>query len=151
MSPTARTTRRTYDHAAQPFFGWDLLLHADDIAKLGRFLGPDHGVINGQALLDQTLLDQSMQRDPQQRGLQTAHLKDFRYQHSFWARNLQNELGCDEPTWIPFMSGFGGILVVMLRNGAVWYSAADDGALPSIDFTKPVIELAKLGGYCSSD
>ncbi len=151
LSPTARTTRRTYDDQAQPFFGWGLFLHADDIAKLGQFIGPDHGAINGQQLLESTLLDQAMQRDPTQRGLQTAHLKNFRYQHGFWARNLQKELGCDKPTWIPFMSGFGGILVVMLPNGAIWYSAADDGELPSIDFAKPAIELAKLGDYCSAD
>lgn len=151
LSPTARTTRRTYDDTAQPFFGWGLFLHSDDIARLGQFIGPDHGTINDQSLLDPTLLDQAMQRDPQRRGLQVAHLKNFRYQHSFWARNLQKELGCDRPTWIPFMSGFGGILVVMFPNGAIWYSAADDGELPSIDFAKPAIELAKLGGYCSTD
>lgn len=149
LSPTARTTRRTYDDQAQPFFGWGLFLHADDIAKLGRFLGPERGAIQGQALLDQTLLDQAMQRDRQHRGLQAAHLQNFRYQHSFWARNLQKELGCEVPTWVPFMSGFGGILVVMFPNGAIWYSAADDGELPSIDFAKPAIELAQLGEICS--
>ena len=49
------------------------------------------------------------------------------------------------------MSGFGGILVVMLPNGAVWYSAADDGELASIDFSRPAIELAKLGSYCAPE
>ena len=148
LSPTARTTRRTYDAIAQPFFGWGLFLHADDLAKLGPFFGPDHGRIDGQALLDAALLDQAMQRDPARRGLQAAHLKNFRYQHGFWARNLQGELGCRQPTWVPFMSGFGGILVVMFPNGTVWYSVADDGELPSIDFARPAIELAKLGSYC---
>ena len=32
LSPTARSTRRTYDSYAQPFVGWGLFLHADDIA-----------------------------------------------------------------------------------------------------------------------
>lgn len=150
LSATARTSRRTYDDYAQPFFGWGLFLHADDMAKLGRFLGPDRGRMGEQALLDDDLLDQAMQRDPAHRGLQTAHLQDFRYQHGFWARNLQKELGCGQPTWVPFMSGFGGILIVMLPNGAVWYSAADDGQLSSIDFAKPAAELAKLGGLCAS-
>lgn len=149
LSPTARTMRRTYDAVAQPFFGWGLFLHADDLAKLGRFLGPDRGGIGGEPLLDPALLDQAMQRDPARRGLQAAHLQNFRYQHGFWARNLQRELGCRQPTWVPFMSGFGGILVVMFPNGAVWYSAADDGELPSIDFSGPAIELAKLAGYCA--
>ena len=151
LSPTARTTRRTYDAVAQPFFGWGLFLHGDDLAKLGRFFGPDRGRIDGQPLLDAALLDQALQRDPARRGLQVAHLQKFRYQHGFWARNLQAELGCAQPTWVPFMSGFGGILVVMFPNGAVWYSAADDGELPSIDFARPAIELARLGGYCAGE
>ncbi|MEZ5462018.1 serine hydrolase [Dokdonella sp.] len=150
LSPTARTTRRTYDVDAQPFFGWGLFLHADDIAKIGQFLGPDHGRIDGTPLLDDTLLDQAMQRDPQHRGLQAAHLAKFRYQHGFWARDLQEELGCDQPTWVPFMSGFGGILVVLLPNGAIWYSVADDGELSSINFAKPAIELARLGSICAA-
>ena len=149
LSPTARTTRRSYDAVAQPFFGWGLFLHADDLAKLGRFLGPDRGNIDGEPLLDAALLDQAMQRDPARRGLQAAHLQNFRYQHGFWARNLRAELGCKQPTWVPFMSGFGGILVVMFPNGAVWYSVADDGELASIDFAGPAIELAKLADYCA--
>ncbi|MGB0133961.1 serine hydrolase, partial [Dokdonella sp.] len=150
LSPTARTTRRSYDAQAQPFFGWGLFLHADDIAKLGRFLGADRGRIDGQSLLDDTLLDQAMQRDSGARGLQAAHLESFRYQHGFWARNLENELSCEQPTWVPFMSGFGGILVVMFPNGATWYSVADDGELASINFAKPAVELAKLGSICNS-
>lgn len=149
LSPTARTTRRSYDATAQPFFGWGLFLHADDIAKLGMFLGPDQGRINDQPLLDDGLLAQAMQRDAEHRGLQVAHLENFRYQHGFWARNLQQELGCGQPTWVPFMSGFGGILVAMFPNGAIWYSAADDGELASINFAKPAQELAKLGSICT--
>ena len=150
LSATARTTRRTYDDYAQAFFGWGLFLHADDLVKLARFLALDHGVIDGQALLDRSMLDEALQRDPRQRGLQVAHLAKFRYQHGFWARNLQTELGCDKPAWVPFMSGFGGILVVMFPNGAIWYSAADDGALPSIDFAEPARQLARLGTMCAS-
>ncbi|MGV8942392.1 MAG: hypothetical protein ACOH1P_12805 [Lysobacter sp.] len=149
LSPTARNTRRTYDAVGQPFFGWGLFLHSDDMVKLGRFLGRDRGHIDGKVLLDVTLLDQALQRDRDARGLQAAHLKNFRYQHGFWARNLQVELGCDQPTWVPFMSGFGGILIVMFPNGATWYSVADDGELPSIDFAKPAVEMAKLENYCA--
>lgn len=148
LSPTARNTRRTYDAAAQPFFGWGLFLQADDLVKLARFLGPDRGRIDGEQLLDPALLDQAMQRDPGHRGLQAAHLKNFRYQHGFWARNLQQALGCARPTWVPFMSGFGGILVVLLPNGAIWYSVADDGELASIDFARPVIELSRIADLC---
>lgn len=151
LSPTARTTRRTYDAFAQPFVGWGLFLHGDDMVKLGRFLAENDGEINGQALLDSALLDQALQRDPDQRGMQVAHLEKFRYQHGFWARNLQKELGCDQPAWVPFMSGFGGILVVMFPNGAIWYSAADDGELASINFAEPARQLSRLGSMCKEE
>ncbi len=94
LSQTALATRRTYDADAQPFFGWGLTLHADDIAKLARFLGPDRGSIDGHVLLDQPMLDAAMQRDPNSPGLQVATLERYRYQHGMWARNLQRELGC---------------------------------------------------------
>ncbi len=148
LSPTALATRRTYDAAAQPFFGWGLTLHADDIAKLARFLGPDHGRIDGKVRLDQSMLDAAMQRDPDARGLQVANLERYRYKHGMWARNVQRELGCKGETWVPFMSGFGGITVAMFPNGAVWYNVADDGQLASIDFASPAIEMAKFGDYC---
>ncbi|MEO8459349.1 MAG: serine hydrolase [Dokdonella sp.] len=148
LSPTIRVTRRSYDSAAQPFFGWGLTMHADDMAKLANFLNVDRGRIDGKPMLDQTMLDAAMQRDPEHGDLQAAHLESYRYQHGFWARNLQKELGCDKPTWVPFMSGFGGINVVMFPNGATWYNIADDGKLTSINFAKPAIEIAKLGGYC---
>ena len=148
LSPTALATRRTYDAAAQPFFGWGLTLHVDDIAKLARFLGRDRGRIDGREMLDQQMLDAAMHRDPSSPGLQVASLERYRYQHGVWARNVQRELGCDHETWVPFMSGFGGITVAMFANGSVWYNIADDGQLASIDFAKPAIEMAKLGGYC---
>jgi hypothetical protein len=149
LSPTARMTRRSYDAVAQPFFGFGLFLHADDIVKLARFLGPDRGRIDRQPLLDETLLDQALQCDRQQRRLQAAHFANFRAQHGFWARNPQKQLGCAKPTWVPFMSGFGGILVVHFPNGMIWYSVADDGELASINSAKPAIELAKLGDNCA--
>lgn len=105
LSPTAHTTRRSHDEARQPFFGWGLTLLGDDFAKLARFLGEQQGRIDGREVFDATLFNAAMQRDPERRGLQVATLDRFRYQHGFWARDLQAELGCAQPAWIPFMSG----------------------------------------------
>lgn len=148
LSPTARRTRRSYDQARQPFFGWGLTLLPDDIAKLGAFLARGDGRIDGNQVLDPALLAAALQRDPGDRGLQAATLRDYRYQHGFWARNLQDALGCDAPQWVPFLSGFGGITVVPFANGATWYGVADDGLLPSILFERPALEAAKLGPLC---
>ena len=148
LSQTARVSRRTYDSAAQPFFGFGLTLHANDIALLANFLGRQEGRVDGQALLDETLLRAAMQRDDSDRGLPVALLEHFRYQHGFWARDVQSKLDCSRPAWVPFMSGFGGITVAMFPNSVVWYNIADDGLLASIDFTTAAIEAAKFGRYC---
>ena len=148
LSPTAHATRRSYDGVRQPFFGWGLTLLPDDFAKLARFLGERQGRIDGRDILDPAMFDAAMQRDPRNRGLPVAHLEQFRYQHGFWARNLQAELGCARPVWVPFLSGFGGINVAMFPNGVAWYSVADDGLLASIDFAAPAVAAAKFGDYC---
>lgn len=150
LSATAHATRRTYDDFAQPFFGWGLFLHADDFAKLARFLGPDQGRVDGRPLLDADMLDAAMQRKPDDRGLPVASLQDFRYQHGFWARNVQAALACEQPTWVPFLSGFGGITMALFPNGVAWYNVADDGLLASIDFAGPAAAAAAMGGYCGS-
>jgi deoxyribodipyrimidine photolyase-like uncharacterized protein len=57
-------------------------------------------------------------------------------------------LGCEHDTWVPFMSGFGGISLVLFPNGVVYYNFADDGALASFDWAAPAREVRKLGDYC---
>lgn len=150
LSQTARTTRRTEDAAAQPFFGWGLFLRADDVAKLARFLGAARGDAGAGPLLDGRLLDEAMQRMPGARGLPVAHLEKYRYQHGVWARDLGAELGCGEPLWVPFLSGFGGITVALFPNGVAWYNFADDGLLASIDFAAPAREAAKIRPLCAA-
>ncbi|MGY0612563.1 serine hydrolase [Luteimonas sp. A501] len=150
LSPTARVTRRSQDDARQPLSGFGLTLLSDDFAKLARFLGEQQGRIDGRDVLDRAMFVAAMQRDPERRGLQVATLERYRYQHGFWARDLQPELGCAQPTWVPFMSGFGGITVAMFANGVAWYNVADDGLLASIDFAAPAVEAAKLEPICGN-
>ena len=148
LSATSKATRRTYDAVAQPFTGWGLTFKPGDVARLGVFYGVDHGSIAGQPLLDPTLLDQALQRDATARGLQTAGFANLRYQHGFWARNVRAVLDCAHDTWVPFLSGFGGISLVLFPNGVVYYNFADDGQLASFDWAAPARELRKLGDYC---
>ncbi len=148
LSATTRVTRRSYDAVAQPFTGWGLTFKPGDIARLGQFYGVDHGAIDGHSLLDPVLLDQALQRDASARGLPVTGFPNLRYQHGFWARNLRAVLGCAHDTWVPFMSGYGGISVVLFPNGAVYYNFADDGQLASFDWARPALEVRKLGDYC---
>jgi hypothetical protein len=126
LSPVLDVPRRTYDSAAQPFAGYGVTLHRDDIAKIGVFLNVDHGRSGADQLLDPKMLDGALQRDPNDVGL-PAGAPDLRYNHGFWAWNAQRALGCAQPTWIPFMSGYGGIVVALLPNGMVYYQFSDGG------------------------
>ena len=148
LSATTTITRRSYDAVAQPFTGWGLTFKPGDIARLGQFYAVDHGAVGGHARLDPVLLDQALQRDAHARGLPVAGFPNLRYQHGFWARNLRPVLGCGHDTWVPFMSGFGGISVVLFPNGVVYYNFADDGQLASFDWAVPAREVRKLGDYC---
>lgn len=148
LSATTSVTRRTYDSVGQPFTGWGLTFKPGDVARLGAFYGRDHGAIDDHALLDPLLLDQALQRDERARGLPVSGFPALRYQHGFWARNLRTVLGCEHDTWVPFMSGFGGISLVLFPNGVVYYNFADDGALASFDWAAPAREVRKLGDFC---
>ena len=148
LSATTRVTRRTYDKVAQPFAGWGLTFQPGDIARLGQFLGADHGAIDGRQLLDAKMLDQALQRDASSPGLAVTGFPGLRYHYGFWARNLRSELGCAHDTWVPFMSGFGGISVVLFPNGVVYFNFADDGQVASFDWAPVAPEVRKLGDYC---
>ena len=148
LSATTRITRRTYDKAAQPFAGWGLTFQPGDIARLAQFLGADHGAIDGRQLLDAKMLDQALQRDAGSPGLPVTGFPALRYHYGFWARNLRRELGCAHETWVPFMSGFGGLSVVLFPNGVVYFNVADDGRVASFDWAPVAPEIRKLGDYC---
>jgi hypothetical protein len=148
LSATNAVTRRTYDTTAQPFVGWGLTFHHDDIAKLGKLMTADNGQIAGVNIFDQTMLDAAMQRTAADRGLQTGAYTNFKYKNGFWARNLRTDLACAHDTWVPFMSGFGGISVVLFANGVAYYNFAEDGLSASFDWTNPAKEVNKMSGYC---
>ena len=126
LSPAAGVTRRTYDAAAQPFTGYGLTLHRDDIVKLATFLSLDGGRIDGKQVLDPQMLRAALQRDPEDPGLRAAH-DGFRYHNGFWAYDAARVLGCRGPVWVPYMSGFGGLQVVMFPNRTIYYYVSDGG------------------------
>jgi hypothetical protein len=124
LSPTALVSRRTYDALRQPFVGWGLFLHPSDVARLGQFVGGDRGVVAGNQVLDLALLDAALQRSSSDRGLEPQ--SGYRYNNGFWAKDIGAEVGCAGPLWVPFMSGYGGITVLLLPNGVVYYYFSDD-------------------------
>ncbi len=125
LSPATMVTRRTLDSQRQPFTGWGLVLHRNDIAVLADFLQRG-GTIGGQPLLDRAMLNEALQRDKRRRGLR-AVVETQRYQHGFWAWNAAAALGCAGEAWIPALSGYGGLSAALMPNGATYFYISDGG------------------------
>ncbi|HRD27008.1 MAG TPA: hypothetical protein PLO65_01775, partial [Caulobacter sp.] len=143
LSPTIMGTRRTYDAARQPFTGWGLTYHRDDILRIAGWL-EGGAVIDGRPALDSALLTAALQKDPAPSGLQAGG-PNYRYKGGFWARNIGGPLGCPAPVWTPFMSGFGGISVVLLPGGVTYYYFGDSGVF---DWAPAAVEAARIKDMC---
>jgi hypothetical protein len=126
LSPLTHASKRTYDSVAQPFTGWGLTLHADDIVRLGLFLLQGEGAVDGRQVLEPAGLAAALQRDPADRGL-PAGSDSLRYNNGFWGYRTDLGGACQESIWIPFMSGYGGISVALLPNGSLYYVFSDHG------------------------
>jgi CubicO group peptidase (beta-lactamase class C family) len=146
LSPVLDVPRRTYDASRQPFTGYGLTLHRDDVAKIGVFLNVDHGRNSAGQELDAGLLNAALQRDPDSPGLR-AGKDELRYNLGFWAWNAQRALKCSQPAWIPFMSGYGGILVALLPNGMIYYYFSDGGVYLS---ALGIAEANRIRPICGS-
>ncbi len=144
LNPALAETRRTIDPAAQPFTGYGLTLHRDDVARLAVYLGRAAAAPEAGGLLDARLLHEALQRDPSQPGLEAA-AAGLRYQHGFWAWNAARTLGCSHEVWVPFMSGFGGIVVALFPNGLVYYYFSDGG---DFRWAQAAREANRLRPFC---
>jgi hypothetical protein len=124
LSVLSQTTRRTYDDVAQPFTGFGLTFVRDDVARLAQFIGAQDGRLNGEEILDRALFDAIKQRVPDDPG-HVAELETMRYNNGFRSFDVSDYLGCDEPSWVVVMSGFGGIIVAIMPNDTVYYYFSD--------------------------
>ncbi len=144
LSAGARTTLRTGNSpAGRPFGGYGLFLGSDDVAKVAKLLNNDNGVAGGSQVLNASMLADSMQRNPADRGVLTTHATPFRYNNGFWAKSFTAASGCSY--WVPFMSGYGGITVAMMPNGATYYYFSDND---EFSWAGAVTEAAKLRPHC---
>jgi hypothetical protein len=67
------------------------------------------------------------------------------YMNGFWAIAAKQWMPCEAETWIPFMSGYGGITVAMFPGGGVYYHFTDSG---KYGFRRAAIEANKVLNYC---
>lgn len=146
LSPLMNSTRRTRDRKQQPFTGWGLVFHRDDIARIGQFLTRDRGRLGGAAFFDERAFDAAMQRDDRDTG-PTAIDSLFRYNKGFWSHDISHYIGCDRPVWVPYMAGYGGINVLLFPNDTVYYYFSDGG---TFRWSQAAIESNRLRSMCGS-
>lgn len=143
QSATLDKTRRTYDAAAQPFTGWGLTYHRDDVVRAMRFL-VDGGRIGGRPYLDQRLLAEAMQQAGPGGGF-VALAPLLRYRHGFWARDVGPLVGCGHPVWAAYLSGYGGISVVMFPNDVQFYAFNDEN---HFDWGAAAAQVDRIARLC---
>ncbi len=145
LSPVTGSTRRTYDEVQQPYTGYGLSYHPDDIARIARWLNSGDAKLDGREVLDPTLFNAAMQRSEHQ-PIDPLATMQLNYRYGFWAANAGPWLGCKRDTWVPFMSGFGGITVALLPNDTVYYYFSDSNIF---NWATPVQELDKIRPLCA--
>jgi hypothetical protein len=143
LGPAVEVSRRTRDAVRQPFTGFGLTLEPDDLARFAGFFQPGNPL--PEELLDREMYRAALQRDPADRGLPAAADGSLWYHHGFWAYRVSDLPGCTEARLVPFMSGFGGISVVLLPNGVTYYYFSDGY---DFRFRRAVFEAARIRGYC---
>ncbi len=122
-NPGLWIAQRTYDSVGQAFSGYGLFYHADDVAKIGRFLN------NGVKIRDKEVLDKKMYSAIMNATKNTAMkaTNNTWYDNGFWFLNFTDSAGLSprSPYLIPYMEGYGGIRIFMLPNNTVYYYFSD--------------------------
>lgn len=149
---TIRTDNRE-DGRPSGYFG--LFYIQDDVVKIGRFLNESQGKIDGKQVLDPDRLQDSLFRKPSSLGLpvpdqgQVPVAGTFHYNNAFWGKHIMPaqfpQYTCD--FWIPYMSGFGGITILVLPNGGIYYVFSDAN---EFNWYNAVHEINKLKPFCGS-
>ena len=87
----------------------------------------------------------ALQLDAADRGLAANVDGTLLYNDGFWAARIDDLPGCDVPAFVPFMSGFGGISIVLLPNGVTYYYFSDGN---EFRFRRAIYAAARLHPYC---
>jgi hypothetical protein len=145
LSPATYTTVRTQQSPADPFWSHGMNWHADDMIKLGQLIN-DRGVIDGQQVLDQAIMD-DMLLDGGDLGLET-YGSESTYLNGVWTYDMGQRAApiCPAGSWVSYMSGYGGIGVILFPNGAVYYYVSDSN---NFAFGGAETELNKISYICN--
>jgi CubicO group peptidase (beta-lactamase class C family) len=107
-----------------PIFGYGLYPTVDDVAKVAS-LYQNGGKYQGQQILNANKVDEALYRTEVQgfpNGARNAY-GESRYNYSFWSSPYRTATGAFFQ--IPYMTGFGGNLVVLMPNGMTTFRFSD--------------------------
>lgn len=146
LSPVTYTTVRTQDAQADPFWSHGMTWHADDMVKLGKLIN-DRGVINAQQILDGAIMDDMLLKGSDL-GLET-YGSESKYLNGVWTYDMGQRAAplCPSGSWVSYMSGYGGIGIVMFPNGAIYYYVSDSD---SYAFGSAEAEVNKISSVCGN-
>lgn len=149
VSQGFRSMLRTDDSArGHPTGYFGLFYTQDDIAKIASWLNNGDGIIDGAQVLEPRRLEDSLFRDPGVIGLSVPVAGDtgFFYKDGTWGRTMTpNQFPQYSCTFrVAFMSGFGGITVLLLPDGATFYIFTDSGQFHWYDAVREINKIAPL-------
>jgi len=144
LSPATYTSVRTKGSPAHAFWSHGMTWHKDDMLKLAKVIY-DGGVIDGQQVLDAAIMDDMLLKSGEL-GLET-YGSESTYINTVWTYDMGQRSSpiCPAGSWVSYMSGYGGIGIVMFPNGAIFYFVSDSDAYA---FGGAESELHKLGDIC---
>jgi hypothetical protein len=144
-----RSIIRTDNSAVgRPTGYYGLFYIQDDIAKIGDWLNNGNGMINGKQVLEPTRLRESLFREPAVTGLSVPVPNDrnFFYKDSTWGKTMSPsqfpQYNCTFR--VAYMTGYGGINVLLLPNGVTYYVFTDNNQFFWYDAVNEINKIAPL-------
>jgi hypothetical protein len=120
LSYAPSSTLKTEGDIKQPYTGWGMYLLQDDLVQLSKFI---HNQKRDKTESFQFLKQALLQEKDTLVAIPGANIF---YNNGFWLRKYKKgTFGCKTETWVPFMSGFGGITVAFLPNNMTYYYFSD--------------------------
>jgi hypothetical protein len=75
-----------------------------------------------------------------------APYQDYRYNNGYWAYNVKSGLACANDAFLPFMSGSGGLSVLLMQNDTVYYQFSDNNTYNWLD---AAVQSNKIRTLCN--
>ena len=119
LSDALNEIRRSLDNVRQPYAEMGMFMLPDDVVKIGQYF------LEIRKKVDKGIMFDALQKNENNRGLVAIENLMY-YNKGFWVKRFSgNKFGCSSDLWIPFMSGTGGITLVLLPNNTLYYYFSD--------------------------